>query len=409
VTLQSGLRPGPWLGLSALLAAAATGLVIASAASGFGRLHMVLSLAALAPLVAVAAMARLAHPRLRRPAYLATALLVGQTGLGALVAATGDAGWVRLTHVAASALCLAAVLMVAVRAREGASAPRGAWRDYLTLTKPRIMVLLLLTAACGMFVAAQGLPPLGVFAATLAGLALACGGASALNHVIDRDIDVHMARTDRRPVAAQRVPAARALEFGLALSAFSFVLLACATNLLTAMLALTGNLFYVVVYTGYLKRRTAQNIVIGGAAGAVPPLVGYAAVSGNLTLTALILFLIVFVWTPPHFWALALLIQRDYRAAGVPMMPVVQGPAATARMIVRYSVLLVLVTLLPMATGVVGLGYAAAALLLGGTFIWLAIRLRSRQTPHAAKLLFHYSLLYLALVFVALAAAAAIA
>jgi protoheme IX farnesyltransferase len=409
VTLQSGLRPGPWLGLCALLAAAATALVIASAASGLGSLHMVLSLAALAPLVALTAMAKLAHPRLRRPAYVATALLIGQVGLGALVAATGDSPWVSRSHVAASALCLAAVLVVAVRAR-GGSAPeaRGAWRDYVTLTKPRIMVLLLLTAACGMFVAAQGMPAWGTFAATMAGLALACGGASALNHVMDRDIDIHMARTDRRPVAAKRVAAPRALEFGLALSAFSFVLLACATNLLTALLALIGNLFYVVVYTGYLKRRTAQNIVIGGAAGAVPPLVGYAAVSGNLTLTALILFLIVFVWTPPHFWALALLIQRDYRAAGVPMLPVVRGASETARMIVRYSALLVLVTLLPVVTGELGWAYAVFAVLLGGTFVWLAVRLRSQQTPHAAKMLFHYSLLYLALVFVAMAAAAAV-
>jgi protoheme IX farnesyltransferase len=409
VTLQSGLRPGPWLGLCALLAAAATALVIASAASGLGSLHMVLSLAALAPLVALTAMAKLAHPRLRRPAYVATALLIGQVGLGALVAATGDSPWVSRSHVAASALCLAAVLVVAVRAR-GGSAPeaRGAWRDYVTLTKPRIMVLLLLTAACGMFVAAQGMPAWGTFAATMAGLALACGGASALNHVMDRDIDIHMARTDRRPVAAKRVAAPRALEFGLALSAFSFVLLACATNLLTALLALIGNLFYVVVYTGYLKRRTAQNIVIGGAAGAVPPLVGYAAVSGNLTLTALILFLIVFVWTPPHFWALALLIQRDYRAAGVPMLPVVRGASETARMIVRYSALLVLVTLLPVVTGELGWAYAVFAVLLGGTFVWLAVRLRSQQTPQAAKMLFHYSLLYLALVFVAMAAAAAV-
>jgi heme o synthase len=407
--IAGDLRPGPWLGLCALLAAAATGLVIAFAVSGFGRLHVVLSLAALAPLAALAAMATVAHPHLRRPAYVATALLIGQVGLGALVAATADTPWIRRTHIAASALCFASVLVLAVRARQGAApAARGAWRDYITLTKPRIMVLLLLTAACGMFVAAQGLPPLGTFVATMAGLALACGGASALNHVIDRDIDVHMARTDRRPVATQRVPASRALEFGLALSAFSFVLLASATNLLTAVLALVGNLFYVVVYTGYLKRRTVQNIVIGGAAGAVPPLVGYAAVSGNLTLAALILFLIVFVWTPPHFWALALLIQRDYRAAGVPMLPVVRGAPETARMIVRYSVLLVLVTLLPVATGDLNWVYGLAALVLGAWFVWLAIRLRAQPTPHAAKALFHYSLLYLALVFVALAVAAAV-
>src|SRR5437588_6535363 len=187
---------------------------------------------------------------------------------------------------------------------------RGAWRDYITLTKPRIMVLLLITGFCGMCLGAQGLPSLGIGVATMAGLALACGGASALNHVLDRDLDRHMRRTDRRPVATHRVPPARALEFGLALSAFSFVLLASLVNVLTAVLALVGNLFYVLVYTRWLKRATPQNIVIGGAAGAVPPLVGWAAVTGDLTLPALWLFLIVFFWTPPHFWALELMIRK---------------------------------------------------------------------------------------------------
>ena len=196
------------------------------------------------------------------------------------------------------------------------------------------MVLLLLTAAGGMFVGASGVPSAGLFVATHGGLALACGGASALNHVLDRDIDVHMRRTDKRPVAAGRVPLERALEFGLALSALSFVVLASFVNVLAALLAVAGNLFYVVVYTRWLKRSTPQNIVIGGAAGAVPPLVGWAAATGNLTLPALFLFLIVFFWTPPHFWALALLIRRDYEAARVPMLPVVKGEAETARSIV---------------------------------------------------------------------------
>ena len=179
------------------------------------------------------------------------------------------------------------------------------------------MSLLLVTGAAGMFVGAQGVPPLGLFVATMVGLALACGGASALNHVLDRDIDRLMGkRTEKRPVAAGRVPPAHALEFGLALSALSFVLLASTVNVLTATLALVGNLFYVVVYTRWLKRSTPQNIVIGGAAGAVPPLVGYAAATGNLGLPALWLFLIVFLWTPPHFWALALLIKENYAAAG---------------------------------------------------------------------------------------------
>ena len=218
-------------------------------------------------------------------------------------------------------------------------------RDYLTLTKPRIMTLLLLTGAAGMFVGAQGVPPLGLFAVTMLGLALACGGASALNHVLDRDIDALMgSRTEERPVASGRVSPEQALEFGILLSAVSFALLASAVNVLTAVLALVGNLFYVLVYTRWLKRSTPQNIVIGGAAGAVPPLVGYAAATGSLALPALWLFLIVFLWTPPHFWALALMIKNAYAAAGVPMLPVVRGDRETARQIVLYSIVMVAFT-----------------------------------------------------------------
>ena len=221
--------------------------------------------------------------------------------------------------------------MVAAAATfRGAPAPRASLRDYVTLTKPRIMSLLLLTGLCGMFVGARGVPPAWLIAVTITGLALACGGASALNHVIDRDIDRLMGeRTRARPLAAERMPVARALEFGLALSAFSFVLLASAVNTLTATLALVGNLFYVLVYTRWLKRSTPQNIVIGGAAGAVPPLVGWAAATGNLTIPALWLFLIVLLWTPPHFWALSLLLREHYAAARIPMLPVVRGVRAT--------------------------------------------------------------------------------
>jgi protoheme IX farnesyltransferase len=237
----------------------------------------------------------------------------------------------------------------------------------------------------------------------MGGLALACGGASALNHVLDRDVDRHMRRTDRRPVAAERVAPARALEFGLALSAFSFVLLASAVNVLAAVLALVGNLFYVLVYTRWLKRTTPQNIVIGGAAGAVPPLVGWAAASGNLSLPALFLFLIVFFWTPPHFWALALLIKRDYAAARIPMLPVVKGDRETTRQIVLYSLVLFGVTLLPFAWRTAGFAYLGTACVLGGAFLWLAWKLRREPTPARAKALFHYSLAYLALLFAALA------
>ena len=227
-----------------------------------------------------------------------------------------------------ASLSLAAALVCCVQCLRGEPVTSGPWRDYVTLTKPRIMTLLLLTGAAGVFVGAQGVPDWGLFLAAVTGLALACGGASALNHVLDADIDRLMgSRTEQRPVASGRVPAARALEFGLVLSALSFVLLASVVNVLTAVLALLGNLFYVLVYTRWLKRATPQNIVIGGAAGAVPPLVGYAAATGDLGLPALWLFLIVFLWTPPHFWALALLIKENYAAAKVPMLPVVRGEA----------------------------------------------------------------------------------
>src|SRR5207302_3751156 len=250
-------------------------------------------------------------------------------------------------HLALAAFAFAAALVAAAMTFRGEPSGSGAGsiRDYVTLTKPRIMTLLLLTGACGMVIGARGLPSPRLAAATIAGLALACGGASALNHVLDRDIDRLMgARTRARPVAAQRMPPSHALEFGLALSAASFVLLAGVVNLLAAVLALAGNLFYVLVYTGLLKRRTPQNIVIGGAAGAVPPLVGWAAATGRLTLLAFVLFAIVFLWTPPHFWALALLLKEHYAAARIPMLPVVAGDAETVRRIVRYSVLLVAFT-----------------------------------------------------------------
>jgi heme o synthase len=224
-----------------------------------------------------------------------------------------------------------------------------------------------------------------------------------LNHVLDRDIDVHMRRTDKRPVAAGRIPVQRALEFGLALSALSFVVLASFVNVLAALLALAGGLFYVLVYTHWLKRSTPQNIVIGGAAGAVPPLVGWAAATGSLTIPALFLFLIVFFWTPPHFWALALLIRRDYEAARVPMLPVVKGEAQTARSIVGYSIVLVGISVLPFLWHTVGLFYLASALVLGLAFVALAIALKRRTTPANARRLFSYSLLYLALLFVAMA------
>ena len=398
----------PWLRLTALGGAAGIFVAVVSGSAGLGTGHQVLAALALPPLAAVAAAAWVGHRELLPSAVAALALF----GLAAAITSPG-------IHLALAALAFAASLVLAAQSWRGI--PRtlqhsvtwdfqGSVRDYLTLTKPRIMSLLLLTGLCGMIVGAGGLPPLWLVVVTMVGLGLACGGASALNHVLDADIDRLMGkRTRSRPVAAGRVPAPYALEFGLALMALSFVLLAGLVNPLTAHLALAGGLFYVLVYTRFLKRSTPQNIVIGGAAGAVPPLVGWAAATGDLTLPALVLFTVVFLWTPPHFWALALLIKRDYAAAGVPMLPVVRGEAETARQIVLYTVALVAFTLAPALWGMFGLVYLVAAAALGATFLLLAWMLRRERTPARAGLLFHYSLLYLALLFVAMALDAVVA
>lgn len=398
---MNGRTPGPWLRLTALAASAAALLAVVSGAAHLGTAHRVLAALAGPPLAALLVAAWISHRQLLRP--------VLATGLAFAAAAasmrSGD------LHLALASLALAAALVTtALTFRPsdtlslGFSAARAQWRDYVALTKPEIMSLLLLTGFCGMIVGARGWPGTGLAVAAMGGLALACGGASALNHVLDRDIDPLMGkRTANRPVAAGRVAPSRALEFGLALSAFSFVLLAGTTNVLTAVLALVGNLFYVLVYTRWLKRSTSQNIVIGGAAGAVPPLVGWAAATGNVTVPALLLFLIVFFWTPPHFWALALLIRREYEAASVPMLPVVRGERETTRQIVLYSVVLVAISLAPVLWHTLGLEYLVAALVLGGLFLGLALRLRQEATPRRAGVLFHYSLLYLALLFVAMA------
>ena len=387
------VRPGPWLRLTALFAAAATLLAVVSGAASLGAAHRLLAALAIPPLLALVAAAWFAHRRLLVPTTAALVLF----GIAALVTAPG-------AHLALSGVAFAATLVAAAATYRGEPAARATWRDYVTLTKPRIMSLLLITGLCAMFVGAGGAPSAWLVVVTMIGLALACGGASALNHVLDQDIDRLMGkRTRARPLAAGRMPPARALEFGLTLSAFSFVLLASLVNVLTATLALVGNLFYVLVYTRWLKRTTPQNIVIGGAAGAVPPLVGWAAATGNLTLPALWLFLIVFFWTPPHFWALALLIKRDYAAARIPMLPVVRGDRETVRQILLYASVLVGVSVVPFVWGPLGLVYLAAALALGAAFFSLALVLWRERTPRRASALFHYSLLYLALLFVAMA------
>ena len=272
--------------------------------------------------------------------------------------------------------------------------------DYVALTKPKVMSLLLVTAFGGMVLAAEGLPGAGLIATVILGGALASGGASALNHWLDRDIDRLMARTATRPVASERVSGRQALVFGLILNVLAFALLWWGANLLAALLAMGGSVFYVLVYTKWLKRTTTQNIVIGGAAGAVPPLVGWAAVTGGLTLPAFYLFAIIFFWTPPHFWALALLIRRDYAEAGVPMLPVVAGEESTRRHILLYTLALMMLTvLLYLATDSLGLVYLTSAIVLGLGFVVYALRLFRQTGPRAAAPIYRYSLLYLALLF----------
>ncbi|TMC51194.1 MAG: protoheme IX farnesyltransferase [Chloroflexi bacterium] len=294
-------------------------------------------------------------------------------------------------------------MSVAVRAPAAVPARtvrlRATAADYLSLTKPRIIALLELCALAAMVMAARGWPGTGLVLATMVGGALAAGGANTINQWFDRDIDAVMTRTCSRAIPDGRIDPLRALTFGVGLSALAFLVLTVFADLLAAVLAMSALLFYVFVYTMYLKRTSMQNIVIGGAAGAVPPLVGWAAVTGRLDLTALFLFAIVFYWTPPHFWALALLVRGDYQRAGVPMLPVVAGERHTRSQIVLYTVILVVVTLLPMLAHSFGAVYLAGAAGLDAVFLTLALRLWTAPATRSAALLFHYSLLYLALLF----------
>jgi protoheme IX farnesyltransferase len=276
-------------------------------------------------------------------------------------------------------------------------------RDYVSLTKPRIISLLLLTTVATMIVALGEFPPIDTVLWTMLGGYLAAGGAGAINHYLDRERDARMARTQGRPIAAGRIEPLHGLAFGIALGLLATIQLTLTVNALSAELALAGLLGYVVVYTIWLKPLTPQNIVIGGAAGAVPPLVGWAAATGSLAPEALWPFGIVFLWTPPHFWALSLLIKDDYARTGVPMLPVVKGEAATRRQIVIYALILVAFTLLPVATGFLGAIYAVAALVLGTAFTALAVRLLHAPSRAAALRLYLFSLVYLALLFCAMA------
>jgi protoheme IX farnesyltransferase len=340
------------------------------------------------------------------PLAIATAVVfMAQVAIGAANPLSGFSPWALGAHPAAASALWCSVVALTALAWHPASRQRALARDLVTLTKPAIMALLLVTALGGMFLAEHGVPPFGLLAATLVGGAAASGGASSLNHYFDRDLDERMRRTRHRPLPAHRVSTRLAVAWGIALNVVAFVVLAVFVNLLAAALAIAGTLFYIGVYTLLLKRTTAQNIVIGGAAGAVPPLVGWAAITGSLDLAAWLLFAIVFFWTPAHFWALALLIREDYERAGVPMLPVVRGDEFTTWNILAYAGALLPLTLFLFIAGGLGLLYLAAAIVLGALFIAYALRLlRAPATRRRvlARAVYLYSLVYLALLFVAI-------
>jgi protoheme IX farnesyltransferase len=352
-------------------------------------------------------------------ATTAGGLYLAQVVVGGAQVLTDLAPWTQVAHVALGAAVfgtLATLAMaghyvgrmasVATNGPERAVASRGdTLRAYVALTKPRIIELLLVTTVPTMVLAEGGIPPLALIGSVLVGGTLAAGGANAINQYLDRDIDDLMRRTRNRPLPRRAVTPPAALAFGLVLSVVSFAWLTLTVNLLSAVLAASAIVFYVVVYTLWLKRATPQNIVIGGAAGCVPVLVAWAAVTGTVGLPALVLFAIIFVWTPPHFWALALRYRGDYEAAGVPMLPVVSGEVETARQILLYSLVLVAISLLLLPAAGMGLVYLVASAALGIGFIAWAMRVRRSPDAGASAIgLFRYSTLYLTLLFAAVAA-----
>jgi protoheme IX farnesyltransferase len=349
-------------------------------------------------------------------AATAAAVLYVCNGLiGALQATRGyPADLVWLHALTAPALVSAlAVLLVALsrprgdaqKAADGRESPfdlRQRIRDLVVLTKPIIVALLLVTTYAGMVVGQRGWPPLALVAWTMLGGALAAGGASAMNQYIDRDLDRNMQRTAKRPLAARRMTPAEGLAFGVALCLIAFYILAGFVNLLAALLSLAGMVYYVLLYSIWLKRLTVQNIVIGGGAGAIPPLVGWAAATGGLSVPALFLFAVVFLWTPPHFWALALVRRKDYSRAGVPMLPVIKGEHATRVQIFVYTLELVGLTLLAPVLRLTGGFFLVSALGLGGYFVYQAWRVLRTEGNKNAWLLYRYSSMYLMLLFAAL-------
>ena len=283
-----------------------------------------------------------------------------------------------------------------------AIATSASWRDYFELTKPRVVALIVLTAVVGTLLAARGMPPLDALIFGNLGIALAAASAAAVNHVLDRRIDARMARTRKRPLPSGHLAPAQALAFALLLGVMSMVILVAFVNVLTAALTFASLMVYAVVYTVWLKRATPQNIVIGGAAGAAPPVLGWVAVTNHVDPQALLLFLIIFAWTPPHFWALAIARRHDYAKADIPMLPVTHGVEFTRLHVLLYTVLLCVITLLPYMTGMSGLIYLAAAVLLNGRFLWHAIALKFAPRDEQPMRMFRFSINYLMWLFVAL-------
>ncbi len=366
-------------------------------------------------LLAVYARKQNHSPKVRRWANLTLIALLVQVIIGALNPILAFPAWVRAVHLAAAAAVWAAAAVTAVLAYrqslpqeqlaedEGeVQAAQPSLGDYIALTKPRIVLLLLITTACTMVVAARGLPPLATFLFTMLGGALAAGGANAINCYMDRDIDGLMSRTRRRPLPRRRIDPMEALAFGMVLAVSSLAIFGTFVNPMSLFLALAGILYYVAIYTRLLKRITPQNIVIGGAAGAIAPMVGWAAVRGSLDIPALLVFAIIFLWTPPHFWALSLLVKEEYATAGIPMMPIVKGDGETRKQILIYSVILVPISVLMVLSGAVGTFYTVVAILLGAVFVAVAYQLFKDGSRLWAKRMFMYSNYYLALLFAAM-------
>jgi heme o synthase len=377
-------------------------------------LHRILAAGAVA-LGGIAAVAarRVGRAGLRNLTWSAFGLLLAQAGLGAAAVLTRLEPWTVAGHVVGGSLAWASLVALATATRRlvpppdrteaPARRPKETVAAFIQLTKPDIVVLLLITTVPAMILAQGGMPPASLVVATLLGGTLAAAGANAINCYVDRDIDEVMARTRRRPIPSHRVRPAAALRFGVALVGVAFVWLAATVNLLAAVLTIGAAAFYVLVYTAWLKRATPQNIVIGGAAGAVPALVGWAAVTGTVGLPAVVLFAIVFLWTPPHFWALALRHAGDYRAAGVPMLPAVRSARETAVRILVYSVIVVAASLALLPVAGLGALYLTAAVALGVLLVGGAARVLRDGGARAAMRLFHYSITYLAVLFAAAA------